>query len=198
MRRSWIGELTGAVLTLVLLGAITGCGAAQRPKGAAPAPDLGAEISTLVAQLHPVGGSRGGQIDRANGMDVGPSEGGATMGISTLMVGNLAYVGIDMNSTAFGAGRFGPTHAGGPDGGGVNAGMEPTVRSQVRSVFPQVADVFITTEPDLVYRIARVAGEMQAGGSVSGRVEEIYAIARQMTPVSPPVPTTLPDRGGHH
>jgi len=194
----WVRWVSKTVLTLSLAGAVTGCGAEQRRPPAPQASDLGTEISAFVAQLHPVGGPRGGQIDRAYGMDVGPAGGGPVMGISTVLVGNVAYIGIDTTTTAFAGGGPGPTHAGGPGGGGVNSGMEPTVRSQVRSLFPQIADVYVTTDPELVFRIARLGGDIRAGISLTGRLEEIFTMARQLTPEGDPVPTTLPRRGDHN
>jgi hypothetical protein len=72
---------------------------------------------------------------------------------------------------------------GGTTAGG-GGGLGDHVRLHVRSAFPQVADVYVTTDPSLVHRIARLGGEVQSGVSVAPRFHEIVAIAQLMAPVT--------------
>lgn len=173
--------------------------------------DLGRQISDVVAQIDGLGatdiagaagspatgthigtaGVAGGAGDRAGG--AAGQAGGAlpgSVGVSTLVVTNVAFVGIDTNTLARGAGNergsaggaggTAPGIVGAPGGAGDPTGVADRVRAEVMASFPQIADVFVTTDPDLVSRIARVAGNVQSGVSMAGQMAEVAAITREM------------------
>lgn len=58
------------------------------------------------------------------------------------------------------------------------------MRSSVTSAFPQIADVFVTTDPAMVRRIAQIHGSMLAGTSVAGQIPEVMAIANAVAGTS--------------
>lgn len=131
--------------------------------------DLGQQISDAVARIDGLGtmGAGTAGVAGADGAAGGQAGGAAqrNIGVSTLVVTNVALVGIDAATL----------------GGGDTAGMQERVRSQVTAAYPQIADVLVTTDPELVYRIARMAASVQRGTSMAGQMAEVAAIAREMT-----------------
>lgn len=163
--------------------------------------DLGQLVASYVA---------GNDGFRRSGVGVGAARDAASVAASALIVGNVAYVGIDPATVPPGAGTAGGTAAtpgappvgvdraaagpggtpgvitpgtnGAPGGAVGSVGLEEHVRTMVRAGFPQIAEVFVTTDPGLVSRIARVTGEIQQGQSAANRIDEIMTITREMTP----------------
>jgi len=170
--------------------------------------DLGAQISAVVAGADP-------RVSPGAAASAVPL--GNRPGVSTLVVGNLAYVGIDLSSaptTLGGSAAHGPgstayrpgTTPGtytGPGPGGTTVGPNPqsgagsadVIRTRVRSAFPEIADVFVTTDPNLVARLARITGDIQSGISNARRLDEIISVTQTMTrPTATGRVTTTPTR----
>lgn len=235
--------------------------------GGAAQANLGEQISAFVAGLDGVGGrgaggggamggagagaaggagaggaAAGGPMRWAGGGGATGLFGGRPVGVSTLIVDDIAFIGIDATATgAPGAGGVTPggtmgmttggaAAGGGPVGTGMSmasnrmstgtgdttgtrtgtdgvtagsstgltgagttaggytvtgaTGMQDTVRAQVRDAFPQITEVFVTTDPVQVYRIARVTGAADTATTLSGRISEIMSIALAMAPTA--------------
>lgn len=201
------GPAGAGVLNRGGMGAGAGtAGAAQPgPTGRAPGTpptDMGRLISNYVAGLDVInggtnvrsgplagghGGGGGGSGAGAAGRDMSADMTGAEtsrigrgVGVSTMVVGNRAFIGID--PTTIGVGRT----TGGTDisttgdaRGPAGAGLEGYLRGRIRSRFPQVTEVYVTTNPALVSRIARIT---TAG--YTGDDRDILFIMRQLAPAS--------------
>ncbi|HYG58261.1 MAG TPA: hypothetical protein VD902_09405 [Symbiobacteriaceae bacterium] len=179
-------------------GAAGGGMAAGAAQGAGT--DLGQQISHFVARMGGVGGGGGGGLTTGRmglGGTAGRGAGGGgaaaagNVGVSTLVIENLAFVGLDMSTVTGGGGAGaggspggamgGATGAGGATGGTTTGpGLEDRIRNEVRAAFPQVDEVYVTTSPGMVYRIARITGDVQAGVSTAPRLSEIFSIATAM------------------
>lgn len=222
MRRS------GLVLVLALLVALSGCARGDRgqtPPGGAAGPEAGGTQAGLTGAGLTGGGPQGGPgaredlgqqisdliaaIDGIEALSVGGSiEGeagpGGPVGVSTLVLGDEAFVAIDPASLG-GGGKSGDLTGGTmggipgvdtgvgrpatpgaipPSGGLVPWGTAPRtaefdqmIRSYVTVVFPQIRDVHVTTDRDLVHRITRLARAQQAGGLTAADMAEARAIA---------------------
>lgn len=156
--------------------------------GAARA-DWGQQISDSVARL--VGGRTAGTgymgLGRTNG-GAGTTDGDAAgrrtatgvagtvqpVGVSTLTIGNLAFVGLDLSTVPNGGATTGAAN----QTGGV--ALESRIRSYILGAYPQVDEVYVTTDPALVRRIAQVTGEVQNGASTAARLSEIFSIANAL------------------
>lgn len=206
------------------VGAAAGGGGARAPLG-----------------INGVGGMGDPNRGTAGAADAGVMPGStrpATVGVSTLVVANVAYIGIDEASLAgnragvtpggtsgITAGPYGTDAAAGggaPGGGAAGAGgatggtpgagggpaagdttgagnaqaggaiggpaalssavMEDQIRTRVRAAFPQIVEVIVTTDPVMVYRIARVAGDTQNGVSAATHLPEVVGIMQSMAP----------------
>lgn len=188
--------ITGAGVT----GAGVGGAPAGGPAGTARASrDLGQEISDFVAGLEVVGGGvdgRGitgaaaGAAVRAGdaraglpggagaaggagtaGGRAGMAPGRRAVGVSTLVLGNTAFVAIDPTTSPGLAALDARTD-----------GLDTQIRNAVRRAFPQIGDVYVTTHPSLVRRIARITGDIQTGSSTTRYLSEMFAIAHAMAP----------------
>lgn len=83
--------------------------------------------------------------------------------------------------TTIGTGTVGTNVGGGQRAATAGASLHDQIRARVKAMFPHVEEVYVTTDPDLVYRIARVTGD-DNGMSVLEKINEMAAIARAMTP----------------
>lgn len=150
---------------------------------------LGRQISDHVAHLIGMGRTTGAGGGTAGGGTVAAGN----AGVSTLVIENLAFVGVDTSAGAgatglgtTGTGMTGPgmtgagTTGAGTTGVGLTGGLEERIRSQVRSAFPQVEHVYVTTDPTMVRRIARVSTDVHVGASAAPRLSEIFSIATSM------------------
>lgn len=177
-----------AALLSITLTAGTGCAGQPQRRGGpaapvpAPAPpaaatraDPAGEISRFVAGL--------------DGVGPGYAAAGATparrsVGVSTLLMGDVALVGLDAGTPAARGGSAPDPVPGSADLGGMPgpAGLplEDYIHGRVLTAFPNVKDVFVTTDPALVGRIARVSGRLQAGEPAEAHQKEIDAIARSL------------------
>lgn len=162
-------RLCAAVLVVVLAGC---AGPARRPE---PQPSLAARVSAFAADT--IQGGRfshlpGGMPDGGVGMThtagavgspagAGNATGAATppMGTSAIVVGNVAYVGIDPQIWP----AVGPT-------------VLRRVRSDALSQFPQLTEVRVLTEPGLASRVARLQQNMEAGVPATALMDEIRAV----------------------
>ncbi|HYF90783.1 MAG TPA: hypothetical protein VD969_00915 [Symbiobacteriaceae bacterium] len=176
-------------------GAMMGAAGTTAAGGA----DLGQQISYYVAGLDGIGGNAAGAAGTTGltgaGAAPGTTAAGRSVGVSTLIVGNVAYIGIDPatmagGNTGAGAGRvtYGPGTVQGGGGGmwtpgtvgtaGAGGGFHAFLRDRVRTRFPQVSEVFVTTEPVTVWRIARAT----AGGTTTVDAADVIMVIRTMTP----------------
>jgi len=175
------GGILGGIGGIVGSAARDGVGMAGRGQT-----DMGQQISQVVGQALSgagTGGFLGMGADDPDAGAGGPAAGG--VGVSTLVIGNIALVGVDLNTAGAETGIGAPGGAGGGMGAGMADGMSDvkgTVKNQVRATFPQVADVFVTTDPELVYQISVIAGDIQQGVSVLEKLEEVFLVARRMAP----------------
>lgn len=230
--------MKAALVSLLILGSVCGCAAQPQgmrnpgttvgqaagadagttlPGGTAADPmanrvrarirrDLGQQISDTVARA--LGGRFIGM-----GTTWGRTAGAKPIGVSTLVIGDMAFVGLDTTTLPAGWTRAGQagvtgtaagTAAGGTAGmqrrtaggtpvgtdrNGTGAGgtvtatrttLEDRIRTQVRAAFPQVTEVYVTTDPALVTRIARAARSIQTGRATTTQLDEILAIAKAM------------------
>jgi hypothetical protein len=169
----------------------------------APAADLGQRISNYVAGLDVInggtnvwigplaggygggGGAGAGQIGAGRDMaadmtGADTSRIGRGVGVSTMVVGNRAFIGID--PTTIGVGQVMGGNAASTTGdarGPAGAGLEGFLRDRVRSEFPEVTEVYVTTEPGLVRQIARVTTAGHTGADA-----DIVQIIRRLAPAS--------------
>ncbi len=210
MMRRWVGGITLVVLLA------TGCARGDQREGGetragltgpagtgrqGEARDLGQQISDLVAAIDGVE-AVGAGVPVSGGAGIG-----GPAGISTVVLGDEAFVGIDATTLVFSGktgdmtggvhgglpavgvpitgdpatrGAEGTTApaAGGPPGApsatGETAEFRQMIRSFVTVAFPQIREVYVTTDPVLVARIARVAGREEA------RAVEARAIADEL------------------
>jgi hypothetical protein len=134
---------------------------------------------------------------------------GRQVGVSTLVVGDLAFIGIDLSTLQTGTtGRPGLSAAGDPRGS-AGPGLEGYLRQQVLAEFPHLAQVFVTTSPGLVSRIARVTSDDNQEVQARTMINEMFDIARTLagpvaaatgapesSPASPGGGGGLPSTGG--
>lgn len=234
------GGMTGRGTT-GMPGGTTGARLGATPMATHDQRDLGAQISASVAGMDGwatgmagtmAGGARAPMAGRPGG--VGTT---TPMGVSTLVIGNMAFVGIHMPAGATGTtgaagmpgttvtdgaapGAVGPatrgmvpptvtdgrvrapgthtapgqgtTHTtpgvGAPGAGTTHttpgitgANLHDQVRNHVRSTHPQITDVFVTTDPTMVSRLAQIGAEIEGHQSTVSRMPEIFAIAQEMS-----------------
>jgi hypothetical protein len=108
---------------------------------------------------------------------------GRRPGVSTLVVGDIAFIGIALPSTGTTATRGGApgvSPAGDPRGSG-GPGLEGYLRQNVLTEFPQLSQVFVTTNPGMVSRIARVTSGGNHARATHQVVSEMLDIARTMS-----------------
>lgn len=183
------GGTTGGTVGSSLAG-ITGAGAgagvgAGLTNTAAPL-DLGQQISTYVAGIEGVGRS-GAAGAPSSEPRVSAQPSARSVGVSTIVLGNVAFVGLDLR-TLPGGGTTSGAWSGGTTTGtkvgttaGTSGDWDALIRSRVIERFPQIADVFVTTDPGTVHRIARVGAHIRAGASAAPHLGEMHAIASLMT-----------------
>jgi hypothetical protein len=203
--RGGVGAGVGHAGPVGQAGAVGGggaqAGATSRAPGNPP-PDMGRLISNYVAGLDVInggtnvrsgplagglGGGGGGAGAGAAGKDMATDMTGAEtsrigrgVGVSTMVVGNRAFIGID--PTTIGVGRTtgsADISTTGDARGPAGAGLEGYLRDRIRSRFPQVSEVYVTTDPALVSRIARIS---TAG--FTGDDRDILLIMRKLAPAS--------------
>lgn len=97
--------------------------------------------------------------------------------------------------TTVGTGTAGTTVGGTQRAATNGSALFDQVRARVKAMFPQVEEVYVTTDPDLVHRIARVTGD-DHGMTVQEKVNEMTAIARAMTPLTPGAGSTGAGQAG--
>ena len=167
-----------------------------------PAKDLGQQVSDLVAAIDgieavgagmPIGGGAGVggpvgvstliQGDEAFvGIDATTlAFSGKTGDLSGGSHGGIPAVGVPITTEPVAWGAQGTTigtGGGGPAGAPSTTGETPEFRDMLRShitvAFPQIREVYVTTDPVLVARIARTAGREEA------RADDARAIADQL------------------
>lgn len=84
-----------------------------------------------------------------------------------LVVGNVAMVGVDMRDK-------------------LSADKENALKTRIsadtKRQMPELAEVWVTSDPDLVKRIRDLAGRISRGEPVTGFFEEISIIAKKLQP----------------
>lgn len=84
-----------------------------------------------------------------------------------LVVGNVAMVGVDMRDK-------------------LSADKENALKTRIsadtKRQMPELAEVWVTSDPDLVKRIRDLAGRISRGEPVTGFFEEISNIAKKLQP----------------
>lgn len=125
----------------------------------------------------------------------------------TIVVGNIALVGIDLRGAAPGA--PGTTTAPGtpttpatpapavPGAPTTPGDIERTVADRVLATYPQLVDVKVTSDPTLSGRIIAIVSDMRAGRAATDHITEIANLTRRIpstptrrvTPYPPPGPT---------
>lgn len=192
--KGWVYHMNrriGAVALLAFMVTVVGCARApqQRPgeigggggRNTATGNDLGSRVSAYVATLPEV-----------------TSQVSKQAAVSSFILGNVAFVGIDSSDTT-GQGTGNANQPGGgarltgqgqpgtgtntPGGGGTGVtGLSQRVSEAIRSRFPEIGDAYVTTDQNLATRIAQIASEIKAGQSSAGRLPEMFSIARAMVP----------------
>ena len=142
-------------------------------------------------------GAGGGGAATGGGVGVGTPAGGgltgraSTVGVSTIIVGNVAFIGIDPSSMAIaGGGTLGGTAAGAGTIASTTGDLSTYIRSLVITQFPQLADVFVTTDKAQVSRIARIHGDMLSGMPATRMISEILTVVRTLGATSGTTGTT--------
>lgn len=176
---------------------VTGAGRTGGPPATGGRTEVGQQISDLIAAIDGLDAIAPGRTTVGNDERAGP------VGVSTLVLDNQAFVAIDA-ATLAGSGKVGDLTGGtmgglpgavsgipwGPDlrvgpstAPGASASsseVQQMIRSYVTVVFPQIGDVFITTDPATVHRIARLSAHMQAGSPTPEQMAEARSIADGM------------------
>ncbi|NLI14479.1 YhcN/YlaJ family sporulation lipoprotein [Pelotomaculum propionicicum] len=155
------------VLILVLAVGMTlpaGCGAARKPvpqnqandiyQAPAPAPE---PMPTSPVEVSKISSDLSGAAARVAGVN----------SATVVITGTTAYVGIDQK-----------------------AGLEKSetdrikreVTDAVKNAEPRVTAVFVSSDPDIVARLRRIAGGVAAGQPVSSFAGELTEIARRLAP----------------
>lgn len=84
-----------------------------------------------------------------------------------LVVGNVAMVGVDMRDK-------------------LSADKENALKTRIsadtKRQMPELAEVWVTSDPDLVKRIRDLAGRISRGEPITGLFEEISIIAKKLQP----------------
>lgn len=106
---------------------------------------------------------------------------GTTVGVSTIIVGNVAFIGIDPATMVI---------TGGGTVTDTTGDLSTYIRSRVITQFPQLADVFVTTDKAQVSRIARIHGDMLSGMPATRMLPEILTVVRTLAPTSGTTGTT--------
>lgn len=154
----------------------------------APAADPARRVSDLVASSLGVRTGPGITTAGATGA-AGPAAPAPSprrpVGVSTILAGDVALIGFDPGGPTATAPSVGPAPGpGSADAGGLPgpAGlpMEDYLRARVLTAFPELKEAYVTTDPALVGRIARLSAKLQTGDPAGTHQAEIDAIARAM------------------
>ncbi len=160
-------RLLAVLLTLTLAFAVAGCKPAKKPLPPAPrtapktAPQgktpTASRMPTSSAELHKLATKLAGDAKKVPGVKK------ATVVLS----GNMAYVGLDLQA-------------------GVEAGKTNTIKKdvadRVKKADKRLTSVYVSTNPDLVTRIKKVAEGVKKGKPISSLDREISEIGRRIVP----------------
>lgn len=150
---------------------------------------LGGGYSTAeaIGRTGQIGGNGANGASGANGRGAKAGNGkrrtasGRSVGVSTLVVGSVAFVGVDLTTV--------PKQPAGVPGSDAEA-VKRAVRAEVHRSYPEITDVVVTTNPAHVWRLAQVSRNISSGVSTLGWLDELLntaqAIARdEGVPFSP-------------
>lgn len=204
-KRLWAATATAAVLAAALALAAGCARSAPAPK---PAPKPGSTTSST---------NPGDEISRLVKGRVKDAR-----GVETIVVGNVAVVGIDRGKTARPTAPTTPT-PGAPTPGAPGVTTPPTtappsgaatppttvapspdrinvlstaVRNEITRRFPQIARVHSTDDPNLISRLFSIARDIRNRRSVDGRANEMAYLVNVTSPATtvPPSRTGMPNR----
>jgi YhcN/YlaJ family sporulation lipoprotein len=88
-------------------------------------------------------------------------------GSYALVVGNVAMVGVDMRDKL---------------SGDKENELKDRISADTKRQMPELAEVWVTADPDLVTRIRDLAGRIARGEPITGFFEEISNIAKKLQP----------------
>ncbi len=167
--RPKLKRLLAVLLTLTLAVAVAGCTPAKKPLPPAPktapktapkakAPIPGASrMPTSSSELHKLAAKLAGEAAKVPGVKK------ATVVLSSTM----AYVGLDLKA-------------------GIEAGKTNTIKKdvadRVKKADKRLTSVYVSTNPDLVTRIKKVAEGVKKGKPISSFDREISEIGRRIVP----------------
>ncbi len=84
-----------------------------------------------------------------------------------LVVGNVAMVGVDLRDRL---------------SGDKENELKSRISAETKKQFPELAEVWVTADPDLVTRIRELAGRISRGEPITGFFDQITEIAKKLQP----------------
>lgn len=151
------------ILVLFLFSVLVGCAVQRRPAS----PEQGPGIPPGARQVLPNDPREASRLaERMAG--VAERERGVKSA-TVVLAGSTAYVGVNLDD---------------------NVEREQTgqvkrnVATKVKDTDARVARVLVSTDPDIVTRLERIAGEVEQGRPITAFTDEIEELNKRMTPTS--------------
>ncbi len=166
MDRTRLASLAGTLLLATLT--LGGCGAQRRPLPAQPAPPPPVQSSALELGRAGVGENdapvpRHGTAysDQSDGVSFIASAVPGAGAVDAVVLGNLALLGTPST----------------------DAGVHKKLSDQIRSSFPAIAEVRVTSDPATIQRLRLVRQQIIHQRSVAPLLPELANLSRAMQPV---------------
>ncbi len=152
-----------AILVLFLFSVLVGCAAQRRPAPPEQSPGIppGARqaLPTDPREASRLAERMAGVAERERGVK----------SATVVLAGGTVYVGINLEENVEGE---------------QTGQVKRNVAAKVKDNDARVARVLVTTDPDIVTRIERIAGEVEQGRPVTAFTDEIEELNKRMTPTS--------------
>lgn len=158
-------KFIGIFIVLLIMASLAGCMPVRRP-APTPTPAPGpAPVPTEPRTAKPEQ-VQGGMATRVTKLvDAMPE----VKSSSALVVGNVAMVGVDLRDK-------------------LTAAKEDTLKTKIsadtKKQMPELAQVWITSDPDLFTRIRDLARRIEQGEPITGFFDEISTIGKKLQPKS--------------
>ncbi|HOV79888.1 MAG TPA: YhcN/YlaJ family sporulation lipoprotein [Bacillota bacterium] len=161
-------KLAGLVMTVVIgLTFAAGCSALRKPAPQNPPAAQAPQTGTPSGQQMPTDPGEVGRI--ASNLSSAAARVSGVNRATVVIAGTTAYVGIDQKAGL----EKGQTER-----------IKEEVSSEVKKAEPRLTAVFVSSDPDVVTRLRRIADGVASGQPVSAFDSELAEIAKRISPTA--------------